>query len=439
MISIEQTAQQVIQALKRHKVSDYEISLSASSGVSTAVRLGKVETLEYHLDKSLDVNVYMGQAKGHASSVDLSKDGILKTVESACLIAKYTQSDPFNGLAPKELMAFEVPDLDLYHPWELDPSHSIDLATRCEAQALEYSGINNSDGAEVSSYQGEGLYANSNGMMSVQKGAKHSLNCSVIAKRDKDMQTAYEYTLALDAQDLQTPEWVGDQVAKLAKSKLGARSLNAQKCPVIFSPRVSGGLFSQLISALGGSRQYKKSTFLLNSMDQLVLPESISILESPFAKKTIGAKAFDRDGVLKRTQYFVKDGRVQSYVLSQYSANQLKLKTTANSGGVNNLIVEHQFDGDLDTMTKLMGKGLIVTELMGQGVNATTGDYSRGATGFWVENGEIQYPVSGITIAGNLKDMLLGIEHIGSDIDHRNNIKVGSIMINQMTIAGDSE
>ena len=439
MISIEQTAQQVIQALKRHKVSDYEISLSASSGVSTAVRLGKVETLEYHLDKSLDVNVYMGQAKGHASSVDLSKDGILKTVESACLIAKYTQSDPFNGLAPKELMAFEVPDLDLYHPWELDPSHSIDLATRCEAQALEYSGINNSDGAEVSSYQGEGLYANSNGMMSVQKGAKHSLNCSVIAKRDKDMQTAYEYTLALDAQDLQTPEWVGDQVAKLAKSKLGARSLNAQKCPVIFSPRVSGGLFSQLISALGGSRQYKKSTFLLNSMDQLVLPESISILESPFDKKTIGAKAFDRDGVLKRTQYFVKDGRVQSYVLSQYSANQLKLKTTANSGGVNNLIVEHQFDGDLDTMTKLMGKGLIVTELMGQGVNATTGDYSRGATGFWVENGEIQYPVSGITIAGNLKDMLLGIEHIGSDIDHRNNIKVGSIMINQMTIAGDSE
>ncbi|MCH9646281.1 MAG: metalloprotease PmbA [Proteobacteria bacterium] len=439
MISIEQTAQQVIQALKRHKVSDYEISLSASSGVSTAVRLGKVETLEYHLDKSLDVNVYMGQAKGHASSVDLSKDGILKTVESACLIAKYTQSDPFNGLAPKELMAFEVPDLDLYHPWELDPSHSIDLASRCEAQALEHSGINNSDGAEVSSYQGEGLYANSNGMMSVQKGAKHSLNCSVIAKRDKDMQTAYEYTLALDAQDLQTPEWVGDQVAKLAKSKLGARSLNAQKCPVIFSPRVSGGLFSQLISALGGSRQYKKSTFLLNSMDQLVLPENISILESPFAKKTIGAKAFDRDGVLKRTQYFVKDGRVQSYVLSQYSANQLKLKTTANSGGVNNLIVEHQFDGDLVAMTKLMGKGLIVTELMGQGVNATTGDYSRGATGFWVENGEIQYPVSGITIAGNLKDMLLGIEHIGSDIDHRNNIKVGSIMINQMTIAGDSE
>ncbi|WPE16325.1 metalloprotease PmbA [Candidatus Thioglobus autotrophicus] len=439
MMSLEQTAQQVIQVLKRHNVSDYEMSLSASSGVSTAVRLGKVETLEYHLDKSLDVNVYMGHAKGHASSVDLSESGILKTVESACLIAKYTQHDPFSGLAPKELMAFEVPDLDLYHPWELDPSHSIDLATRCESQALEYGAIDNSDGAEVSSYQGEGLYANSNGMMSIQKGAKHSLNCSVIAKQGMDMQTAYEYTIALDAQDLQTPEWVGDQVAKIAISKLGARSLAAQKCPVIFSPRVSGGIFSQLISALGGSRQYKKSTFLLNSLDQLVLPDTLSILENPFAQKTIGAKAFDRDGVLKRKQHFVKDGRVQSYVLSQYSANQLGLQTTANAGGVNNLIIEHQYSGDLNDMIKSMDKGLVVTELMGQGVNGTTGDYSRGATGFWVEHGEIQYPVSGITIAGNLKEMLLGIEHVGTDVDHRGNIKVGSVLINQMTIAGEGE
>ena len=197
--------------------------------------------------------------------------------------------------------------------------------------------------------------------------------------------------------------------------------------------------FSQLIGALGGSRQYKKSTFLLNSLDQLVLPSSVSILEKPFAKKTIGAKAFDRDGVLKRQQYFVESGQVKSYVLSQYSANQLGLQTTANSGGVNNLIIEHSFSGDLDEMIKLMDKGLVVTELMGQGVNGTTGDYSRGATGFWVEHGEIQYPVSGITIAGNLKDMLLGIEHVGTDVDHRGNIKVGSVLINQMTIAGEGE
>ena len=437
-MSLENTAQQAIDLLKKFNVSDYEISLSSSSGVSTGVRLGKVETLEYHLDKSFDINVYMGNSKGHASSVDLSDSGILKTIESACLIAKYTQDDPFNGLAPKELMAFDVPDLDMYYPWELDPGHSIDLAMRCETQALEHDSIDNSDGAEVSSYQGEGLYANSNGMMSIQKGAKHSLSCSVIAKQGGDMQTAYEYTTALDSKDLEVPEWVGDNAAKLAKSKLNARSLASQKCPVIFSNRVSGGLFSQLIGALGGSRQYKKSTFLLDSIDQIILPESISILENPFAKKTIGAKAFDRDGVLKRQQYFVENGRVKSYVLSQYSANQLGLQTTANSGGVNNLIIEHQFKGDLNDMIKTMDKGVLVTELMGQGVNATTGDYSRGALGFWVENGEIQYPVSGITIAGNLKDMLLGIEHIGSDVDHRTNIKVGSIMINQMTIAGES-
>ena len=437
-MSLENTAQQAIDLLKKFNVSDYEISLSSSSGVSTGVRLGKVETLEYHLDKSFDINVYMGNSKGHASSVDLSDSGILKTIESACLIAKYTQDDPFNGLAPKELMAFDVPDLDMYYPWELDPGHSIDLAMRCETQALEHDSIDNSDGAEVSSYQGEGLYANSNGMMSIQKGAKHSLSCSVIAKQGGDMQTAYEYTTALDSKDLEAPEWVGDNAAKLAKSKLNAQSLPSQKCPVIFSSRVSGGLFSQLIGALGGSRQYKKSTFLLDSIDQIILPESISILENPFAKKTIGAKAFDRDGVLKRQQYFVENGRVKSYVLSQYSANQLGLQTTANSGGVNNLIIEHQFKGDLNDMIKTMNKGVLVTELMGQGVNATTGDYSRGALGFWVENGKIQYPVSGITIAGNLKDMLLGIEHIGSDVDHRTNIKVGSIMINQMTIAGES-
>ena len=437
-MSLESTAQQAIELLKKFDISDYEISLSNSSGVSTAVRLGKVETLEYHLDKSFDINVYMGHSKGHGSSVDLSKNSLLKTIESACLIAKYTQADPFNGLAPKKVMAFDVPDLDMYHPWDLDPGHSIDLALRCEAQALTHADIDNSDGAEVSSYQGEGLYANSNGMMSIQKGAKHSLSCSVIAKQGDDMQTAYEYTAALDAQDLQAPEWVGDGAATRAKIKLGARSLPAQKCPVIFSNRVSGGLFSQLIGALNGSAQYKKSTFLLNSIDKIILPENISVLEHPFAKKTIGAKAFDRDGALKRKQYFVENGRVKQYVLSQYSANQLGLKTTANAGGVNNLIIQHQYLGDLDDMIKSMGKGVLVTELMGQGINATTGDYSRGALGFWVENGEIQYPVAGITIAGNLKDMLLGIEHIGSDIDQRNNIKVGSIMINQMTIAGES-
>jgi PmbA protein len=438
MSSLEQTAQLAIDLLKQYKVSDYEISLGSSSGVSTAVRLGEVETLQYHLDKNFEINVYMGQKKGHASSVDLSKDSLNKTIESACLIAKYTQEDPFNGLAPKDLMAFDVPDLDLYHPWDLDAQHSIDLAKACEEIALEQNEIDNSEGAEVSSFQGEGLYANSNGLIATQSSTRHSLNCSLIAKRDDDMQTAYEYTTALDANDLESPQQVGMKAALLAQQKLGAQSLASQKCPVIFTSRLSGGLFAQLLGALGGSRQYKKSTFLLNSIDQIVIPESLSLFEQPFVKKTLGAKAFDRDGVLKREQYFVQDGRVKSYVMGQYSANQLGLKTTANAGGTNNVNVTANFDGGLEAMIKVMGKGLVVTELMGQGVNATTGDYSRGALGFWVENGEIQYPVSGLTIAGNLKDMLLDIGHVGTDIDQRSNLKVGSVLINQMTIAGES-
>jgi PmbA protein len=252
------------------------------------------------------------------------------------------------------------------------------------------------------------------------------------------MQTAYEYTTALDANELEASQKVGKKAAKLAQQKLGARSIPSQKCPVIFTSRLSGGLFSQLLGALGGSRQYKKSTFLLNSVDTIVLPEDISLREHPFAKKTLGAKAIDRDGVLKRAQYFVENGRVKSFVMGQYSANQLGLKTTANAGGVSNVIVESNFDGGLDEMIKTMDKGLVVTELMGQGVNGTTGNYSRGALGFWVENGEIQYPVSGLTIAGNLKDMLLGIVSVGNDVDYRSNIKVGSVLIEQMTIAGET-
>ncbi len=438
MFTLEKTAQLAIELLKKYQVSDYEIALESSSGVSTSVRLGKVETLQYHLDQNFEINVYFGKKKGHASSVDVSKNSLDKTIESACLIAKYTQDDPFNGLAPKELMAFDAPDLDLYHPWDLDAQHSIDIAIACEEAALAQDEINNSEGAEVSSFQGESLYANSNGLIATQNATSHSLSCSLIAQRGDDMQTAYEYTTALDANELEASQKVGKKAAKLAQQKLGARSIPSQKCPVIFTSRLSGGLFSQLLGALGGSRQYKKSTFLLNSIDTIVLPEDISLREHPFAKKTLGAKAIDRDGVLKRAQYFVENGRVKSFVMGQYSANQLGLKTTANAGGVSNVIVESNFDVGLDEMIKTMDKGLVVTELMGQGVNGTTGNYSRGALGFWVENGEIQYPVSGLTIAGNLKDMLLGIVSVGNDVDYRSNIKVGSVLIEQMTIAGET-
>lgn len=437
MSSLEKTVEIAIELLKKQKVSDYEISLSSSSGVSTSVRLGNVESLQYHLDKSFDINVYFGQKKGHASSVDLTKEGIKQTIESACLIAKYTQEDQFNGLAPKERMAFDVPELDLYHPWGLEAADSIELAKDCESKALEQKYIDNSDGAEVSSFQGKGVYANSNDLIATQKSTRHSMHCSLIAKKNKEKQTAYEYTTALDYKDLSSPHSVAIEAAKLAQSKLGAKSLLSQKCPVIFTSRLSGGLFSQLLGALGGSRQFKKSTFLLDSLEKIVLPENINIVEKPLAKKIIGAKAFDSDGVLKEEQCFIESGRVMSYIMGQYSANQLGLRTTANSGGVSNIEVSANFNGDLKNLIKDTDKCLVVTELMGHGINGTTGDYSRGALGYWVEDGEIKYPVSGLTVAGNLKDIFSGIVHIGNDIDKRSNIKVGSVLVNEMTIAGE--
>ena len=437
MNPLEHTTQLVIDLINKNKATDFEFSIGKSSGVSTAVRLSKAETLQYHLDTSFDVSVYFGKSKGQATSVDLSKESLKKAIESACMIAKYTQEDPFNGLAPKDRMAWDAPDLDLYHPWNLDAKQSIDIAKECEQTALDQDEIDNSDGAELSSYEGETFYANSNGLVTNIRNTRHSLHCSLIAKRDSEMQTAYEYSIALDSNDLLSPSKIGQKAARFAQKKLGSRNLKSQKCPVIFIPRQSSGLFSQLLGALSGSRQFKKSTFLLNSLDQFILVNSLSVYEDPLQLKTLGARSFDLDGVLKSKQFFVKSGRVVSYLMGQYSANQLGLKTTANAGGASNCHVESNYDGGLEDLTKDMNKGLIVTDLMGHGINPTTGDYSRGASGFWVENGEIQYPVSGVTIAGNLKTMLKNIVHVGNDIDLRSNLKVGSTLINEMTIAGE--
>ena len=437
MNTLEQTTQLAIELIKQQKVSDFEISVGKSSGVSTTVRLSNVETLQYHLDTSFNVSVYIGKNKGQATSVDLSKASLKNAIESACLIAKYTQEDPFNGLAPSERMAWDSPNLDLYYPWNLDAKKSIEIAKECEQIALEQSEINNSDGAELSSFEGESVYANSNGLIANLKSSRHSLYCSLIAKRGDEMQTAYEYSVAIDSNDLTAPSKIGLEAARLAQEKLGSRHLGPQKCPIIFTSRQSSGIFSQLLGALSGSRQYKKTSFLLESLGSKVLPESISIYEDPLKLKTLGSRAFDQDGVLKKKQFFVEKGIVSSYLMGQYSANQMGLESTANAGGVSNCCVNSNFDGGITELTKSMDRGLIVTDLMGHGVNATTGDYSRGASGFWVENGEIKYPVSGITIAGNLKDMLKNIVSIASDVDFRSNLKVGSTLISEMTISGE--
>jgi len=437
MNNLEQTTQLAIELIKQQHVTEYEFSVGKSSGVSTSVRLSEVETLKYHLDANFDVSVYIGKNKGQATSVDLSEKSLKNAIESACLIAKYTQEDPFNGLAPRYRMAWQVPDLELYHPWNLDAKKSIDIAMECEQIALEQPEIDNSDGAELSSFEGESVYANSQGLITELKNTKHTLFCSLIAKRNDEMQTAYDYSIALDANDLTSARKIGLGSAKLAQEKLGSRHLNPQKCPIIFTARQSSGLFSQLLGALSGSRQYKKTSFLLNSLGKEVLPKTISIYEDPLQVKTLGARAFDQDGVLKKKQFFIENGRVSSYIMGQYSANQLGLESTANAGGVSNCCVEANFNGGLTELTKSMGKGLIVTDLMGHGINITTGNYSRGASGFWVENGEIQYPVSGITIAGNLKNMLRNIISVSSDVDYRSNLKVGSTLISEMTISGE--
>ena len=437
MNTLEQTTQLAIELIKQQKVSDFELSVGKSSGVSTTVRLSNVETLQYHLDTSFNVSVYIGKNKGQATSVDLSKASLKNAIESACLIAKYTQEDPFNGLAPSERMAWDIPNLDLYYPWDLDAKQSIEIAKECEQIALEQNEINNSDGAELSSFEGESVYANSNGLIANLKNSRHSLYCSLIAKRGDEMQTAYEYSVAIDSNDLTAPSKIGLEAARLAQEKLGSRHLSPQKCPIIFTSRQSSGLFSQLLGALSGSRQYKKTSFLLESLGSKVLPDSISIYEDPLKLKTLGSRAFDQDGVLKKKQFFVEEGIVSSYLMGQYSANQMGLESTANAGGVSNCCVKSNFDGRITELTKSMDRGLIVTDLMGHGVNATTGDYSRGASGFWVENGEIKYPVSGITIAGNLKDMLKNVVSIASDVDFRSNLKVGSTLISEMTISGE--
>ena len=437
MNTLEQTTQLAIELIKQQQATDYEFSVDKTSGISTTVRLSEVETLKSHLGTSFGVKVYFGKNTGTATSLDFSKKSLKNTIESACLIAKYTQEDPFNGLAPRDRMAWQVPNLDLYYPWSLDAKQSIEIAKECEQVALEQSEIDNSDGAQLSSFEGESVYANSNGLIAKLKNSNHSLACSLIAKRGDEMQTDYEYSVAIDSKDLTLPSEIGLEAAKLAQQKLGSRNLQSQKCPIIFTSIQSTGLFFQLLSALNGSRQYKKTSFLLDSLDKDVLPKTVNVYEDPLQVKTLGARAFDQDGVLKKKQFFIENGRVSSYIMGQYSANQLGLESTANAGGVSNCCVDANFDGGLVELTKGMGRGLIVTDLMGHGINITTGNYSRGASGFWVENGEIQYPVSGITIAGNLKSMMRNIISVGSDVDIRSNLKVGSTLISEMTISGE--
>ena len=433
---LRDTVAAILDEAKCQGASAAEAGVNAESGLSVTVRLGEVETVEHNRDKGLGVTVYFGQRKGSASTSDFSREAIRETVAAACAVAKYTAEDPSAGLAEAALMAKDIPDLDLHHPWDLSAERAIGLAQDCEAAARETdSRITNSEGATVSSHAGYRVYGNSHGFLGAYPSSRHSVSCAVIADDGHGMQRDYWYTVARDRDDLEAARSVGRRAGERTVRRLNGRRLATQQAPVLFVAEVAGGLFGSFIRAIRGESLYRKSSFLLDQLGEAVFPSFIHIHEQPHLPKALGSAPFDGEGVATRARDLISEGVLQGYVLDSYSARKLGMETTGNAGGVHNLTID---PGPLDFtgLLKEMDKGLLVTEMMGMGVNIVTGDYSRGAAGFWVENGEIQYPVEEITIAGNLRDMFKGIAAVGSDVDTRGNTRTGSVLIERMTIAG---
>lgn len=426
-----------LEEAKRLGASEAEAGVSLDTGLSVTARLGEVETLEYQRDRGMGVTVYRGKRKGTASTADLSAAAIRDTVAKAFSIAGFTAADECAGLPDPDTIAREIPDLDLCHPWEIEPDHARDLAVACEAAALGFDKrIGNSEGATLSTHRGLRVFGNSLGFLGGYASTLHSLSCVVVAQQDGDMQRDYWYSSVRDWRDLEEGKSIGEQAARRALRRLDARQLATQTAPVLFVPELARGLFGHFLGAIRGGSQYRRSSFLLDAAGQRIFPEWMQISERPHLPKALGSAPFDSEGVVTRDRELIDQGVLTGYVLSTYSARKLGLKTTGNAGGVHNLIVAPGAH-DYDELLRQMHRGLVVTELMGQGVNGVTGDYSRGAAGFWVENGAIAYPVHEITIAGNLKDIYRQIVAVGNDVDARGGIRTGSVLVEQMTIAGE--
>ncbi len=413
-----------------------EADLSESVGQNVQVRLQEIEQLEYQQDKSLDITVYVGQRKGRASTADFSRTAIEETVRAALDIARYTASDDAAGLADAALMADKPLDLDKFHPWELSAADAVELAKQCEAAAQSHDPrITNSEGAAVHTNHYQFVYGNSHGFLQHQQGTRHSASCSVVASDGQGMQRDYWFDTARSAQELDSMAHIGRTAAEHTVRRLGARSLPTGNYPVLFDTTLSGSLIGHVVSALSGSALYRQSSFLVDSLGKAVLPDFLSLREEPHIPRAWGSAWFDAEGVATHPRFVIENGVVAGYFLSAYSARKLGMQTTANAGGAHNLLLNHTCP-DQNTLLKQMDRGLLVTELMGQGVNMLTGDYSRGAAGFWVENGVIQYPVEEITIAGRLQDMLLNIIGVANDALPRASNKIGSILVSDMTVAG---
>ena len=428
----------VLEEARRRGASQAEADASINKGLGVTARLGEVETIEYQRDRGVSVTVYFGQRKGSASTADLATQAVQDTVEKACTIARYTAEDPYAGLVDPEALARDIPDLDLYHPWALEPEAAIELARRCEAAGLAVDRrITNSEGASVSTNRHIGVYGNSLGFLAPSRGTSHSLSCSLIAQQGDEMQRDHWYSSVRDPAELEAAEAIGRRAGERAVARLGSRKLTTRKAPVAYSPDMARGLFRSFIGAIRGSSQYRKASFLLNSAGQEVFPAFLQMQERPHLLKGLASAPFDAEGAATQDRDLVRDGVLQGYVLGSYSARKLGLKTTGNAGGIHNLIVAAPGRAlDIDSFLQRMREGLLVTEMMGQGVNGVTGDYSRGASGFWVEDGKIAYPVHEITIAGNLREMYRDIVAVGSDVDIRGAIRTGSVLIGEMTIAG---
>ncbi|HJS21115.1 MAG TPA: metalloprotease PmbA [Steroidobacteraceae bacterium] len=417
--------------------SQAEVGVSVDTGLSVTVRLGEVETLEYQRDRGLGITVYVDHRKGSASTADLGTAAVLETVRKALSIASFTAADECSGLADAELMARGVPDLSLSHPWELTPEEAIEIARACEAAALAADArVKNSEGAALGTHRGVRVYGNSHGFLGGFESTGHSVSCAVIGVAGEEMQRDHWYTTARDWRDLEEATVVGRRSAERTAARLGSQKLATRRAPVLFAAEMARGLFGHFLAAIRGGSQYRKSSFLLGAAGQQVFPAFLQILERPHIPKGQASSAFDNEGVATRDRDLVRDGVLQGYLLGAYSARKLGLQTTGNAGGAHNLIVPSTGE-DQEAMLRRMGTGLLVTEMMGQGVNIVTGDYSRGASGFWVEGGAIRYPVHEITIAGNLRDMLRGIVAVGSDVDLRGGVRTGSVLVAEMTIAGD--
>ena len=435
--TLQQLAEDVLKHAREKGATACEVDVSEGFGQSVGVRCDEVETIEFNRDKGVGITVYAGQRKGYASTSDFSAQALRETVEAAINIARFTAEDDCAGLADAALMARDCPDLDLFHPWALSVEDAIETARRCEQAAFDASPkISNSEGASISTQQAQFVSANSLGFMGGYPTSRHYISCSVIAGEQDAMQRDDWYTTHRDAAQLGDPQLVGRIAAERAVARLGGRKVKTGEFPVLFEAPLAAGLLGSLVHAVSGGALYRKSSFLLDHLGKRVMPDFVQISERPHIKCGLGSASFDSDGVATRDREIVTDGILQGYFLSAYTARKLGMQTTGNAGGSHNLIIQPG-DLDLDGLLARMGRGLFVTELLGHGINYVTGDYSRGAAGYWVENGKIVHPVEEITIAGNLREMLAGVVAVGSDVQVRGSKQTGSILIDRMTVAGD--